>query len=111
MCLWCASVRRNDSRSAEAQAYRKLYKTAAWQRIRNAQLAQSPLCEWCLEQEMVTEASEVHHTEAFKGDLSKFYSGPFVSTCKSCHSRHGQREDHGRKRVLVGVDGYPVECE
>lgn len=102
---------RPDARSNEAKAYRRLYQSAAWKRLRLAKLAESPLCEFCLEQEIVTEATEVHHSDGgHKGDIEKFFCGPFVSTCRPCHSRHGQREDHGRKRVLVGLDGYLVEC-
>lgn len=63
-------VSRPHSRSPEAQAYRRLYKTAQWQRLREAKLAQDPLCEWCLEPDDVTEATEVHHAEGgHKGGL------------------------------------------
>lgn len=41
-------VSRSHSRSPEVQAYRRLYKTAQWQRLREAKLAQDPLCGWCL---------------------------------------------------------------
>ena len=98
-----------DYRSAEATAYRKLYKTARWQRIREAQLSTHPLCEWCLEREDVTEATEVHHADGgHKGDELKFWTGPFISTCKSCHASRGQREDHGQTVVRFGADGWPL---
>lgn len=85
-----------------------LYKTAAWRRIRKYQLATQPLCEWCLERDVVTEATEVHHRIPHKGDLDLFWSGPFLSTCKSCHSSRGQLEDHGKTVIVFGVDGYPM---
>lgn len=100
---------RKDQRSDEAKAYRRLYKTARWQRIRQAKLTQDPLCEWCLEREEITEAAEVHHADGgHRGDETKFWSGPFVSTCKSCHASRGQREDLGQKVVRFGPDGWPI---
>lgn len=97
-----------DSRSVEATAYRKLYKTARWQRIRSHQLSVHPLCQWCLEREDVTEATEVHHAIAHKGDIVLFWSGPFVSTCKPCHSSRGQLEDNGKRVLMYGADGWPL---
>jgi 5-methylcytosine-specific restriction endonuclease McrA len=96
------------ARSAEAVEYRRLYGTARWRRIREYQLATSPLCVWCLEREEVTEATEVHHATPHRGDLELFWKGPFVSTCKPCHSSRGQLEDHGKTVITFGVDGYPL---
>lgn len=98
-----------DSRTVEAKAYRRLYKTARWLRIRTYQLSHQPLCQWCLEQEIVEPATEVHHADGgHKGDVAKFWSGPFISTCKPCHSSRGQLEDHGKVVITYGVDGYPI---
>ncbi|RVI58524.1 HNH endonuclease [Sinorhizobium meliloti] len=85
-----------------------LYKTTRWRRLREAQLRAHPLCEWCLEREEVTEANEVHHRDPHKGDEEKFWSGPFISTCKPCHSSRGQIEDHGKTFVAFGPDGWPL---
>lgn len=98
---------KQDKRSAEAAAYRKLYKTARWQRIRDAQLRQDPLCQWCLEREIVEPATEVHHDGAHRGDIDKFWNGPFISTCKPCHASRGQREDRGTYIVFDNT-GWPV---
>jgi len=95
-------------RSAEAAAYRRLYKTARWRSIRHQQLAQSPLCEWCLESETITEATEVHHATPHRGDLEIFYGGPLVSTCGPCHASRGQLEDNGKTVVRFGPDGWPL---
>ena len=97
-----------NQRSDEAKAYRKLYSTARWRRIRHAQLSAEPLCEWCLESETITVATEVHHATPHKGDLVIFWRGPFISTCKSCHASRGQREDLGQKVITFGPDGWPV---
>lgn len=87
----------------------KLYKTARWQRMREAQLSAQPLCEICLEADEVTVANTVHHKEGgHKGDEAKFWNGPFQSLCASCHSRHGKLEDHGKTAIRFGADGYPL---
>ncbi|WP_292161463.1 hypothetical protein [Mesorhizobium sp.] len=56
----------------------------------------------------MTEATEVHHSIPHKGDLEKFWTGPFVATCKPCHSSRGQIEDRGGKVIRYGADGYPL---
>ena len=96
-----------DQRSADATKYRRWYRTARWRRVREAQLYEHPLCQWCLEREIVEEATEVHHAIAHRGDENLFWSGPFVSTCASCHASRGQREDRGL--IVPGVDasGWP----
>lgn len=101
---------RLDRRSDAASEYRKLYKTARWAKLRERQLSEHPLCQWCLEREIVEVATEVHHTDGgHKGDVNKFWSGPFISTCKSCHSSRGQREDLGQKIVTFDASGWPVD--
>lgn len=102
-------ARQRDARSERAAEYRRLYKTARWQRLREAKLSQDPLCEWCLEREIVEPATEVHHTDGgHKGDADKFWLGPFVSTCKPCHASRGQLEDSGKTVVRFGADGWPL---
>lgn len=85
-----------------------LYKSARWRRLREGQLSLQPLCEWCLESERVTEATEVHHQIPHKGDESVFWNGPFISTCKPCHSSRGKLEDNGKTVVRFGADGWPL---
>lgn len=99
---------KSDARSDEAALYRRLYRTARWQRVRQYQLATHPLCQWCMEQDIVTEATEVHHDGAHRGDLDRFWNGPFVSTCKPCHASRGQLEDNGKTVVRYGPDGWPI---
>lgn len=97
-------------RREQAKAYRRLYSTARWKRLREQHLSMHPLCAWCLEMDVVEPATEVHHADGgHKGDVDKFWNGPFVSTCKPCHASRGQMEDHGKVVVTYGVDGYPIE--
>ncbi|TBA38442.1 HNH endonuclease [Rhizobium ruizarguesonis] len=103
-----AESRVPDRRSEEAALYRRLYQSSRWRTLRHHQLAAQPLCEWCLEAEIVTEATEVHHDGAHKGDIERFWSGPFISTCKPCHASRGQIEDNGKTVVRYGPDGWPL---
>lgn len=54
-------------------------------------------------------STEVHHTEPHRGDVDKFWNGPFLSTCRSCHSSRGQREDLGQIVVTFDASGWPAE--
>ncbi|TPK18351.1 HNH endonuclease [Mesorhizobium sp. B2-5-7] len=100
---------RQGMRSVEATEYRRLYSTARWRQLRLAKLSQDPLCEWCIERELVEPATEVHHADGgHRGDVTKFWSGPFISTCKPCHASRGQREDNGQQVVRFSADGWPI---
>lgn len=92
------------------QPWHSLYQTAAWARLRHAQLSAHPLCIMCLVTEDVTEAKVVDHVKAHKGDLSLFYdANNLQSLCKPCHDKHKQRMERGGKAFAIGVDGYPIE--
>jgi 5-methylcytosine-specific restriction endonuclease McrA len=81
-----------------------------WQRIREAKLAQDPLCERCLLSETVEPATVVHHRGAHKGDEAKFWDiTNLESICKPHHDSEGQREDRGQTIVTFGLDGWPLE--
>jgi 5-methylcytosine-specific restriction enzyme A len=101
-------VSRPDLRSATAEAYRKLYTTPKWKAFRLAYLAEHPLCERCLIQEIVTEATVVHHAEAHRGDVDKFWEAPFEAVCKPHHDSHGQREDLGQELLSFDAQGWPT---
>ena len=99
-----------DYRSEEAKEYRKLYKTARWQRMRDAQLSEQPLCCMCLALEEVTPATIVDHIKSHKGDLALFYDpNNLQSLCKPHHDGAKQRIDRGGRAYEIGEDGYPVE--
>ncbi|WP_337267106.1 HNH endonuclease [Oryzifoliimicrobium ureilyticus] len=97
------------SRSPAAQEYHKLYRTAIWKQLRKAQLAREPLCHLCSEVGSVTAADTVDHVKPHRGDQALFFDpANLASLCASCHSRHKQREENGRKIVRYGADGYPI---
>lgn len=58
---------------------------------------------------VVEEATVVHHADGgHKGDIAKFFAGPFESMCKPHHDSEGQREDLGQAIVTFGSDGWPM---
>jgi 5-methylcytosine-specific restriction protein A len=85
--------RRYDLERQEREAWRAWYKTAAWSRIRKAQLAAEPLCAMCQADGAITAATICDHVEPHRGDLEAFFAGPFQSLCASHHSSTKQSEE------------------
>ena len=101
---------KSDARSEEAALYRRIYKTAAWRRLREQQLAMQPLCEFCLLTEEVTAADVVDHKLRHNGDIDLFFDPTNLqSLCKRHHDSAKQMIDRGFKVVTYGIDGYPIE--
>src|SRR5690606_6241672 len=84
-------------RKRDAQPWRRWYKTAAWQRRRRQQLADEPLCAYCLRESRITAATVSDHVEPHRGDEDKFWNGKLQSLCDEapwrCHSRVKQIEE------------------
>lgn len=99
---------RTDYRSADAAEYRKLYKTAHWQRIRRAQLAAHPLCAMCKQTGHITPATVCDHINPHRGDPVVFYAGPFQSLCKPHHDGAKQSEERTGKIKGSDADGWPL---
>lgn len=97
-----------DRRSPEAEAYRKLYKTARWQRIRAAQLAKHPVCARCRAKGHITAATVCHHTDP-ESKKTDFFRGPFASLCATCHDGPTQSEEKLGFSREIGNDGWPVD--
>lgn len=72
-----------------------MYQNARWRALRKAQLEAHPLCEACLSQGRVTEARVCDHVLPHKGDVVKFWAGPFQSLCKHHHDVKTIMEDGG----------------
>lgn len=77
--------------SINKQERDKIYQTTKWKDLRIAKLIQQPLCEICLEKEMITPAIDVHHIDSFTKyegimKLQKAYDfSNLMSLCKQCH--------------------------
>ena len=92
---YCAAHQplKKDQRSAEAQAWRWLYGTEAWKRLRGDQLLAEPFCRECAGRGVRAKATDVDHIRDHKGDWAVFTDPENLeSLCHSCHSRKTARE-------------------
>ena len=83
------------------------YSTTRWARIANLQLLEHPLCKYRLERGIVMAATICDHVEPHRGDVNKFWLGPFQSLCKRCHDS-AKRLVETRFLPDVGLDGWPL---
>lgn len=92
------------------KAYAYLYYTAAWKKLRAAQLLKQPLCEYCLLVGRVTVATVANHDPPHKGDADAFFDPDRLkSACKTCHDGRIQSyESTGRMRGS-NADGTPID--
>ncbi|WP_405030735.1 HNH endonuclease signature motif containing protein [Pleomorphomonas sp. JP5] len=90
------------------------YNTAAWQRLRAAKLAESPLCEPCKRRGVVRPARHVDHIRSITsgGDAFPSFDG-LMSMCASCHSIKTNAVDRrggsGIRFKGVDIDGLPID--
>lgn len=101
-------MKRPDRRSAEAAAYRRLYRTRRWLQERDRQLTEHPLCAMCLPR--VTAATVCDHVDPRdKDDPEAFFTGAKQSLCKTHHDSTKQREE--RRGHIIGCDdaGLPLD--
>jgi hypothetical protein len=85
------------------------YLTARWKRIRRHQLLVEPLCRFCLERGILEPATICDHIEQHRGDVNKFWLGPFMSLCKRCHDSDKRLIEIRGYRPDIGVDGWPLD--
>ncbi len=93
--LAAQAEREFEARRSRETETRKLYKTARWQRLRAAQLSASPLCAICEADGVIRPAMVCDHIEPHRGDVERFWAGPFQSLCEGCHNRVKQRQERG----------------
>jgi 5-methylcytosine-specific restriction protein A len=89
-----------------------LYNTAAWRRLRGAQLRAQPLCRMHAELGQLVAARVVDHIERHDGDRDKFGdAGNLQSLCKSCHDSHKQAQERNADGILrgAGLTGQPLD--
>lgn len=89
-----------------AGQYSALYTVKRWRAIRARQLKAHPLCEFCKARGKVEAATICDHIEPHKGDMVRFWAGPFQSLCKTCHDSTKQAIEHGAR--AFGADGTPI---
>jgi 5-methylcytosine-specific restriction protein A len=82
---WQPSQNRDERLSAAARGY-----DSRWRKVRRMILSKSPLCVDCYRQQIVTEASEVHHIKAIRDGGTNEESN-LMPLCKPCHSTRTRR--------------------
>ncbi len=76
-------VRRGDD---QAQARKRFYDTARWQRARAAKLRRDPLCQACAHEQRAIAAEHVDHWVPLAQGGHPTADENLVSLCHSCHS-------------------------
>ena len=94
------------SRGHEGQ-YSHLHRTPRWREIRDRQLKEEPLCRFCKQRGKIEEAKVCDHIEPHKGDMDKFWKGPFQSLCYHCHNSVKKLLEHGR--TGCSESGIPLD--
>ena len=86
----------------------KLYSTKTWRGMRLQQLAENPLCAYCLSLGYVTAATIADHIVPHRGSLALFYDASNLqSLCKPCHDSVKAREEYGGQSIGCDVSGMP----
>lgn len=98
-----------DARSKFAHEYRRLYKTARWQRKRLLQLSGNPFCARCQMEGTLTPATVADHVKPHRGDEQLFYYGELQSLCAKHHNSDKQSEETRGYSTRVDADGFPVD--
>jgi 5-methylcytosine-specific restriction protein A len=92
---------------------RKWYgNSRAWRRRAARQLAEFPICAYCLERGggIITPATIADHIEPVDGKRDRLLLGRLQSLCSACHASRKQREEiHGYRPDDVGPDGMPLD--
>lgn len=93
----------SHARRAMSQ-FSHMYKNRQWKALRASQLQAKPLCEDCQDQGRIELATVCDHIEPHKGDIVKFWKGPFRSLCKYHHDVKTIMEDGG---LNSGANTHP----
>lgn len=93
------------------------YNTKAWQQLREAKLAEEPLCEHCIRRGQVVPAKVVDHVIAIKAGGDPFPPlDKLASLCERCHNEKTNALDRpdrqGSGRAIKGFDacGNPLDA-
>lgn len=100
-----ASHRKRDADAKRRDTpWRAWYKTPRWKSLREAQLSLQPLCQMCLEDEVVEAATACDHVEPHRGDEALFWHGALQSLCDPCHNGRKQREERASAKPRININ-------
>lgn len=92
---------------------KRLYKTAAWERLRRATFQRDRYtCKACgvLCRGRGRHQPVCDHIKAHKGDEALFFDPDNLQTlCKRCHDGDKQQQEVRGFSTAIGVDGYPID--
>ena len=94
----------------EKKPWAHLYNRADWKRIRHYQLSAHPMCVMCRAIGRIEAATVCDHITPHKGDVEKFFAGPFQSLCKACHDGAKQSQDKTGKVRGCDANGNPLDA-
>jgi 5-methylcytosine-specific restriction protein A len=103
---------RRDQRSSEAEAFRPLYKTARWRRLRHQVFLRDLYrCRMCGRLQGDTSQLTCDHIVPHKGDMGLFWDQANLQTLCSdpCHIKHKQQAERIGYSTEVGDDGLPLD--
>jgi 5-methylcytosine-specific restriction endonuclease McrA len=89
--------------------YQHLYRTYRWQKIRKAHITENPTCVMCEQQGKITLANVVDHIFPHRGDVIKFFRGPFQSLCYAHHNSTKQKMEKREIEIGGDVNGQPID--
>lgn len=94
-----------DRRRLADTETRRLHKTARWEKLRWSILVRDQFtCQLCRRLEGDTSKLVCDHVEPHRGDVEKFWAGPFQTLCKPCHDGQKQKEEIAAR--AAGLDVY-----
>ena len=98
-------------RSPEAAAYRRLYKTKAWQQLRQACLVRDDFtCRFCRKTDWNSSRLVADHIVPHRGDEALFFDlNNLQCLCCDCHDGAKQSEERIGYSTQIGEDGWPVD--
>lgn len=87
--------------------YNRMIQSRRWLELRRWKISQDPLCQDCMEKNLVTPAEEVHHIVPVESATSiqemerlMFNPNNLASLCRECHKlRHQLMRSHSKERV------------
>ena len=97
---------KQSTKSENKRVKSKEYNSAKWKHLRQRQLTAQPLCQSCITEGRVCQASDVDHVFAWSAiGQQAFMHNIFQSLCHNCHSHKTQLEQQGIYRHYTHQNG------